>query len=240
MQSHPLSRILCTLCIVLPTGALADPVTVITRASGIDTFYGATVLEMLGIPVADNMPQPFSLTISTTFDTDQFNPAGDHTAVTNPSSVVAIDFEVAAQHYRYTGNGVASAYIQLNQFGRDYYTQSVFFGNTVQFHQYFYGAPGSIATDTPLAPYAIDTNAALTSQIGVDVYPSNPDAPGYWSIGAAASTYSLRVISAVPEPAPFIMFSLGMLVLGCWRRRRGMRGFNDRPAAPTPAPTPTC
>lgn len=69
-------------------------------------------------------------------------------------------------------------------------------------------------------PRDIGPDGNLEGHIDIAAYPLNPDAPGAWHMTADASTFTVHIVSEVPEPASFAMLGGGLLALAAWRRRR--------------------
>lgn len=65
----------------------------------------------------------------------------------------------------------------------------------------------------------------MISGVEFITYPSNPDAPGLWSMVTLADDARLSVVSAVPEPASAALLLAGMFILANFKQisRSGVR-----------------
>lgn len=209
------SKLLPGLVLAFPLAALADPVTVITHTTG-SADVDPLVLSQLGL---DGNTQaetlPYELTLRSTFDPVATLPTRGEWAMDTDSEVV-IDFRIGGMHYHYTGRGYATALLSTPYgLGGDYYHHEVRLPDAY-FQQVAFGTARSFGAGGALGDREIGTFS--DGYVAISTYPTNPDAPGMWLMGATPATYRLQVVSAVPEPAPYGLAAAGLLVLG-WRQR---------------------
>lgn len=201
----------CTL-LVLPLAALADPSTVTTRASGI-ADVNPTVLYYLGM---DNLIEatelPYELTMRSTFNpVDELPGRGE--PIFERDSQVVVEFRLGDMRFDYTGHGMTWASVYTPFDTGDAYWHQVELDN-LHFSLRGYAPEGTLGPGGALTMREL--GGITSGNLSIDAFPSNPDAPGYWTMNAAVDNFS---VSAVPEPAAYVLMAAGLCVLG-WRRMR--------------------
>ena len=134
--------------------------------------------------------------------------------VTDQSSQVLVEFKIGSMTYHYTGSGSTSANVYTPFDTGDAYQHEVRLDN-LYFWQTGYAPTGTLGPGGALTMR--DVGGITSSVFGINAYPSNPDAPGFWPMGGKATSFSVQVMSAVPEPASYALLAAGIFVLG--RRR---------------------
>jgi len=220
-----LSCYVLAISIALPVTAFAETVTVLTRSTGTVAPDGVT-LGMLGITAGDDSAQPYELVISTAFDADRVSYAPNGLGVYASEVDTVIEFRFGTMRYRYAGHAVAQAEVYAAIGGREGYHQTVdlysanspYDGPSLRFNQWSFGPQGTFGDGDPLAPRVFDTTDGAML---INAYPYAPD---YWRVVDTAGTYSVQVLSAVPEPGAFALLFAGFAVLGLWRKHEKKPG----------------
>ena len=209
----PCRNLLPGILLALPLAAVADPLTVTTRSSGI-ADVNQTVLYYLGLDdTIEAAELPYELTIRSTFDPVADLP-GRGEWVTDQSSQVLVEFRIGSMTYHYTGSGSTSANVHTPFDTGDAYRHEVELDN-LHFWQTGYAPTGTLGPGGALTMR--DIGGITSGVFGINAYPFNPDAPGFWTMGGKATSFSVQVMSAIPEPASYALLAAGLFVLG--RRR---------------------
>lgn len=198
--------------LALPLAAFANPFTVTTRSSGIANV-NPTVLYYLGM---DNLIEatelPYELTMRSTFDPVEGLP-GRGESIFERESQVVVEFRLGDMRFDYTGRGMTWASVYTPFDTGDAYWHQLDLDN-LSFSQRGYAPTGTLGPGGALAMREL--GGITSGRFWIDAVPTNPDAPGYWSMNGAVNNFS---VSAVPEPALYALMAAGLFVLG-WRRMR--------------------
>jgi hypothetical protein len=210
-----------SLLLALPLAALADPISVTTRSTGSADPH-PIVLDALGLDYWDYSggPLPYELTISSVFDPAGSGYFDEGFRVSDYGSQVSLSLTLGADTFQFASEGATSV-----QAYSGWYSHEIWFdsprpgsGKILFIANWLTGAPG---LDSP--PLTLHQLVTSEGNAQLDAMPSNPDAPGFWSMYGKADSVTL-VTSPVPEPAPFGMLLGGVLVLGLWARLRHTSG----------------
>lgn len=213
----------CLSLLALPLAALADPVTVTTRSSGvIDPNPGA--VYHLGMDLYDdrNGPLPYEMTLSSTFDPEQagFLEAGP--GYWTADADVVMQLQIGAERYRYDGSVDATTSLRVFDGGTGYEQRIGLIP---------LGTPGMVTfvsnrMDAPVGSGGLFAPRTLSLGAGqgvtrITTFLDDPEAPSLsWEMHAGAASMSLQVASAVPALAPSYALMAGVGTICCWRRRR--------------------
>lgn len=222
----------CIILLALPLVAVADPVTVTTRSTGIHSTnadsLGTTnsMLNVLGLdPLTSTAPFPYELTLTSTFDTN---------AMPSPESFwaqaigdVVIDFRIGTQVYHFAGPANSIAHLAAQSVNVEEYSHTIWLETPNYFHGFGHamlGPAGSMGEFNPLAPLHVDetdlTNFSAHLNFGLKAEPIS------FGLDPISSTMSVHVV-AVPEPASFALLAAGLATLAMprllSRRARRMR-----------------
>jgi len=206
----------------LPCTARAGTVEVTIHTSG-SMDANPLVLYALGLDTSTTDRLPFDLTISSSFDSANLVDSAGGPYANAAGAELQVSFQLGAMTYRYAGTGGADVRLYDAGSGRQGYQLQIGFGpafnNNLLVRSVVIAPAGSFGA-SPLSPLSLGAGPGLAGFASVGAYPSNPDAPGFWTMSADADRFSLQVTSPVPEPAPFGMLAAGMFILGGWRLRR--------------------
>jgi hypothetical protein len=213
----------CLMLLALPLTALADAVIVTTHAAGTVSSPNGIVLNALGLADTGVSELPYELTIQSSFDPVTALPGRDEWAFDYSSDIV-VDFRIGGESYHYAGLEASNAvlYTPFVTNG-DGYQHEVYFtplnsSYSVRFSQYALWPAGGLGAGGALTPR--DIGGSADGYLDIGAYPLNPDAPGSWRLGGTASSFSVQVMSAVPEPAPLAMLLAGLGGVALLRRIR--------------------
>jgi hypothetical protein len=222
VQVLPCCAAILALALALPSTVSAAPTTVTSATRGTAVPYYLT-LHNLGWDYTNDPgnPVPYELSISAVFDPDDPTNSVWQGDMSQYRSDITVSFRLGTDLFTYSGPGVARLL-----YGSGPYAMSVEYPNSAltEFTHWF-AAPNGALTGDPLLPRELDSADGLTSRLDITTWPSNPDAPGRWSMSGTPSFTSLTVISAVPEPASAISLVLGLLPIAAnlgWKRRRAV------------------
>jgi MYXO-CTERM domain-containing protein len=215
--------------LALPLVAVADPIAVTSRSSGLMAPNPITVFR-LGIELPDDLGEklPYQLTISSTFDTDTALYSRGIEAW-NFDSEVSISLSLGTKTYHYDGTGTTALSLFAASDGTEGEEHEISFvppespSHTVWVSNYLSGLAPSAGLWAPRYVHLGADGGALTR---FDTLPNDPEVPGYLSVSTNADTMSLQLVSAVPEPGSAGMLAAGVFTLGLWRqyrRRAGVR-----------------
>lgn len=212
-MAHPITacrRLLPCMLLALPLTALAEPFTVTTRSTGI-ADVNPTVLYYLGMDnTIEASALPYELTIRSTFDPVADLPGRGEPLFDRDSQVV-VEFRLGNMRFDYTGSGMTWASVYTPFDAGDGYWHQVELDN-LHFSQRGFAPAGTLGPGGALAMREL--GGITSGYVSIDAFPSNPDAPGYWTMNGAVNNFS---VSAVPEPAAYALMAAGLFVLG--RRR---------------------
>lgn len=208
----------CMLLLMVPLVALADPVIVTTRSSGIqstnESSLGTTnsILNVLGLaPLTSTAPLPYALTLTSTFDTN---------AMPSPESFwaqayadVVIDFRIGTQVYHYAGPANSTAHLAAQSANVEEYSHTIWLETPNYYYGFTHGmlAPsGSLGQYNPLAP--LDVDESNLTNFSANIYFNLKAEPIDFNLGLMSSTMSVHV-AAVPEPASLALLAAGLATL---------------------------
>lgn len=208
----------CMLLLALPLVALADPVTVTTHSTGINSTnqssLGATnvLLNVLGLePLTSNAPLPYELTLTSAFDTDTL-PSPESFSAQAYGDVV-IDFRLGTQVYHYAGPANSQAHLAAQSAAVEEYSHTIFFVTPnygYGFAHDLQGPPGSLGQFNPLAP--LDVDESKLTNYSAHLFFTLFAEPISYSVDPTSSTMSVHV-AAIPEPASFVLLAAGVATL---------------------------
>ena len=219
----PCRNLLPGILLALPLAAVGDPLTVTTRSGGI-ADVNPTVLYYLGLDdTIEAAELAYELTLRSTFDPVADLP-GRGEWVADQSSQVLVEFRIGSMTYHYTGSGRTSANLDTPFDTGDAYRHEVELDN-LYFWQTGFAPTGTLGLGGALAMR--DVGGITSGLFGINAYPSNPDAPGSWPMRGKATSFSVQVMSAVPELPSYALLAAGLFVLG--RRRVRALGRTGHP-----------
>jgi hypothetical protein len=208
------------------TVAMAEPVTVVTRSTG-TTYADPGALHALApgndIPYAS--PLAYELTLSSTFDWSGPLPEREEWA-SQVDSDTRIDFRVGDLHWQYAGtaSGNAVLYTPFSS-GGDGYQHEIWLdpsedthGYLMKFEHFLIAPTGSLGPGGPLTQAVID-GASMQARFVFTAYRINEEFSTAYRMGDDAGTFTLMVLSPVPEPAACGLLATGLLVLSIRARR---------------------
>lgn len=216
------SKLFAVVLLFGPAAALADPVTISSKTTGM-IVIGTPMLGTIDMhPPDDGFPSPgvpFLMQLESTFDTSAsdviLRPDG---TLIDPRTQVELLFTVGDRRLSFSGMGRSS--VGMTAGGS--YAHRVFLyvnGAEVQFQNIFEG-PSRLFSGDLLALRDLSASDGLLGRFGASYNSDNPDRPGPdLGDGGPAGFASLQV-SAVPEPAYAGMFVTGLLALGAFVRKR--------------------
>lgn len=209
--------------LALPLAAVADPITVTTSSSGfMDPVPGAVF--HLGMDLYDyrNGPLPYSLSISSTFEPEQFGLSEDGREYWTSDAELAMALQIGSQAYRY--DGMLANTVKVRVLAGGGYEHEVgliplgtpravtFVSNTLN---------ASAGSDSLFAPRSL-TLGPGGGTTRIFTFLDDPDAPSIsWEMHATAASMSLQVVSTVPELAPMYALLAGSGFFVLRSRRRG-------------------
>lgn len=210
------------LLFALPMTAVADPVSVTVRSSGQIDLPDPLVLDRLGLETPDESV-PYQLTVRSIFDPGSAGYGDLRDLVIQDPGDLDISLKLGTQSYHFADKGYSDVQVYKIDDTTDGYEYDITFnppeasGNYSMSIWNRMAAPTGTSTGhSPLATRSIDFGTHGFTQFVA--FPSNPDAPGFWTMFPTIETYSLQV-SPVPEPATLGMLAAGMLAVAGWRRR---------------------
>jgi hypothetical protein len=213
--------------LVLPVVALADPVDVISRSSGMMVPNPVTQNRFdMELPGYSEGTLPYQLTISSTFDPDTALYSRGIEAW-NFDSVVSISLVLGTATYHYAGTGTTFLRLFAAADGAEGEEHQISFvppespSDTVWVAHYLNGLAPATGLWAPRDVHVGPDGSGITE---FSTIPNNPDAPGYFSTSTHAGAMSLQLVSAVPEPGAPDMLAAGVITLGLWRAYRRRPG----------------
>jgi hypothetical protein len=204
-----LARMFALLLLSLPIAALAEPVRVTTQSSG-HMFPNPRFFALVGLDTPeDTSALPYDLTMNSIFDSS-----------TGPySAAVDVTLNIGTMSFQYSGDGLSS--IGTGDFG---FYHDVFFSQpgvlqaTVSMRQTADVAGVDFPARPPLTPRDLNNLGPEAAHASVYMYATHndPEFPflEFPEMEATAESYSLHIVSAVPEPRSYGMLLSGMLTLG--------------------------
>lgn len=212
------------------TPAMAEPVTVVTRSTG-TTYVDPAALEALqpGNDISYASPLAYELTLSSTFDWSGPLPEREQWAGQVDSDTV-IDFRVGDLHWQYAGTASGNAVLYTPSFsGGDGYQHEIWLdpsdtthGYALKFEYFLIAPAGSLGPGGPLMQLVVD-GTGMQPRFAFTAYRSIPEYTFAYRMGADAGTFSLMVLSPVPEPAQWVLLVTSLLAGTLALRRRAGR-----------------
>jgi hypothetical protein len=208
-----------TLAAMLPLAALAAPVKVTTYTSGTLQFADDPVLSTLGLGDTA-LPAPYEVTLQSAFDPDIDTNFMNGRQLWIFGVDITVTVKIGTSVFEHSGEGLTI----LDPYNDRSYEQDVTFyapiaGMELTFKNRFVGPPGSITGDV-LLPRRLTSSGENAGSMDIDMRPANPDAEGFWNLGARADHAMLSVLNPVPEPAEWAMMAAGLLAVTVAARRR--------------------
>lgn len=209
------------LLLVLPIAAVANPVSVTTHSTGL-VDPNPAVLGRLGIETPGSI-LPYDLTVRSVFDPDSAGYLNLGDFAIQDEGDLDISLKLGSKAYHFAGQGWSNVRTYKVDDATDGYEHDITFSppETVGFDVSIWNrmiAPAGTFTGQPVLATRRSPFTPLDAFTDFVATPSNPDAPGLWTMIGTVKTFSLQV-SPVPEPATLGMLAAGVLALGLRRRR---------------------
>ncbi|MEH6435978.1 PEP-CTERM sorting domain-containing protein [Massilia sp. DD77] len=217
-----LSRRACMFVLGLPALVLAEPVSVTTHSTGTSNV-DSTILFALGLDSVTTAPfLPFELTLRSTFEPDAIPSNWAY----NDGGEVAIDFRIGDQEFHYGGRADSSVNLYDQSTSFDAYGHVISFNTPgppdssyiIRFSHTLYYLPDNPGAAGPLSPLYADARDGVYGHYTIDAFPSYPDVPLHWQMSSTTDAMLSVQVGVVPEPAPFLLLSAGLLTLALRRR----------------------
>lgn len=209
------------------TAAMAEPVTVVTRSTG--TTYadpGALYALSPGNDIPYASPLAYELTMSSTFDwTGPLPERGEWASQVD--SETRIDFRIGDLHWQYAGTASGSAVLYTPfSAGGDGYQHEIWLdpsddthGYLMKFEHFLIAPTGSLGPGGTLTQNVID-GTGMQGRFVFTAYHINEEFSTAYRMGDDAGTFTLMVLSPVPEPAACGLLAIGLLALSLHARRK--------------------
>jgi hypothetical protein len=219
MSRRWLHVLVTTLAALLHAAALAAPIQVTTFTTGELPFADDVILSTLGMEYPP-LPAPYRVTLQSGFDPEHDTVFRNGRQLWIFGADIDVTVQIGTSRFERHGEGLTI----LDPYDNHRYAHEVsFFGPIgsmdVYFKNTFNGPPGSITGDV-LAPRKLASSGPDAGSMDIDMFPANPDASGFWTLGGAADSATLTVLNPVPEPAHWAMLGVGLaFVAGVTRWR---------------------